>query len=323
MRRLVAIVFAGVLLTGAASAYAWEGGGFGFQSVKSVSATFTATTANGVQTSTCTGTDGGTYVASRGEYTGTATSTEPTLSGPATIDAQSLINTTTGVGFVTGSLSIAATGGTTTTGFSAVYSKGTIVGFTIGGGGGGQGGGHFEHSIRAHYDGGNGNQGSSDDDQGGGGGNSGVQLLANLNAGFDAMGGFTNGQLGGPTSSGGGAVELSQGGCAQAPAQTTEQVDVRGIVSAVSPTSITAGGVTCVVPSSLATAVGQFKNGDAVFMECTFSAGTTTLTQIAAANQGGGGGDWHGSVVFHGPVGNKMMAKAGFPHRFFYSNRHH
>src|SRR5579872_3951159 len=99
MRRLITIV-AVLVFVGAGIAVAHENDG---KSIKQVSATFTATTASNVRTDTCTATDG-TYTTTRGDYTGTATSTDPTLNGNASVDAESVVNTTTGYGTVDGKL---------------------------------------------------------------------------------------------------------------------------------------------------------------------------------------------------------------------------
>ena len=74
MRKLVWITIAVAALAGAGLAVAH---GFDSKSVKSVSATFTATTAGNVRTSTCTGSDGHTYATTKATFTGTATSSEP------------------------------------------------------------------------------------------------------------------------------------------------------------------------------------------------------------------------------------------------------
>src|SRR5438105_15882876 len=98
MRKLI-----GSIITVAALAFAGFAVAHGFESksVKKVDAAFTATTAGDSSTRTCTGADG-TYTKTRATYTGTATSSEPSLNGPVTIYAESLVNTTTGVGLVTG-----------------------------------------------------------------------------------------------------------------------------------------------------------------------------------------------------------------------------
>ncbi len=144
------------------------------KSAKSVAGTFTATTASKVETRTCTTTDGKTLVSSTGTYTGTATG-DPDLTGPATLSAHALINSTDNLGSVSGTLKVAVSSSADTTArYNAVYSGGSLAGLATG------------HAQDEH-----------------------TKLLANLSAGFSAAGGFTNGKIGG--TSGGGAVELGPG----------------------------------------------------------------------------------------------------------------
>jgi hypothetical protein len=75
----------------------------GVKNVKEVTGTFTATTVSKLQTRTCTTSDGKTLVATNGTYTGTA-SGDADLTGPARINARSVVNTTDGVGVVSGRL---------------------------------------------------------------------------------------------------------------------------------------------------------------------------------------------------------------------------
>jgi hypothetical protein len=258
MRRLI-LTAAGVLvLVGAGIAVAHDNNG---NSIKQVSATFTATAPSNVRTDTCTASDG-TYASSRGDYTGTTTSTEPTLNGKASVSAESVINTTTGYGTVDGKLRIdTADGKHTTAQFDAVYKNGHIAGLAEG----------------------RGSEGSW------------TKLIANLSADYTAAGGFANGLLGGTT--GGDAVLVSSGGCKQSSTSKPDTIDVHGTVSAVSatPPSITAAGVTCVVPTTLATAVAAIHVGDRVELKCTVSGTTNTLASVNGDHQGGDhqGGDHH------------------------------
>ena len=92
-----------------------------------MNATFSAPTSSVAWTLTCTGTDG-TYSATRAVYTGTAASSEPTLNGPLTLNTQSLVNTTTGLGTVSGDFAITATGGRVAGSLSSVISSGAVAG---------------------------------------------------------------------------------------------------------------------------------------------------------------------------------------------------
>ncbi len=188
--------------------------------------------------------DSSTYATSRGDYTGTAVSTDSTLNGNASVSAESVINTTTGFGTVNGKLRIqTADGKHTVAQFDAVYTNGHIVGLAEG---------HGSQSWS--------------------------KLVANLSADFTAAGGFANGKLGGTT--GGDAVEVTSGGCKPASSSKPDTIQVHGAITAVSATSITAAGVTCVVPATLATAVGALHVGDRVELKCTVSGTTNTLTKV-------------------------------------------
>ena len=251
MRRLIWIAATVIGLVGAGIAVAHENNG---KSIKQVSATFAATTASNVRTDTCTATDG-TYATTRADYTGTATSTEPTLNGTASVSAESVINTTTGFGTVDGRIRIdTADGKHTVAAFDAVYSNGHIAGLAEGRG--------------------------SD---------SWNKLIANLSADYTAAGGFANGKLGG--TAGGDAVLVSSGGCQQSSSSKPETIDVHGAVTAftpaTAPTSITAAGVTCVVPTTLATAVAALHVGDRVELKCTVAGGMNTLASVNGDHHGG------------------------------------
>src|SRR4249920_358371 len=101
MRRLIWIAATSLALIGAGIAVAHEGQG---KSVKQVAATFTATTAGDVRTSTCTDSSNVIYTTTRGRWTGT-TAGDPTLTGNATLDAEFLVNSS-GDGIVSGRLRI-------------------------------------------------------------------------------------------------------------------------------------------------------------------------------------------------------------------------
>ena len=179
MRKFL-IVAVGVLAlttTGLAVAKGLKGG----KSMKTVAGTFAATPTADVKTKTCTTSDSKTIVASHGKYTGVATGAtagDADLTGPVTLDVHSVVNTTDDVGVVEGKLKIdVASGKDTALHFDAVYDHGKLAGLARG---------------HAH--------------------DPGMQVLANLSAGFSAKG-FADGKLGGGTA-GGSAVELGPGKCA-------------------------------------------------------------------------------------------------------------
>src|SRR5262249_30521684 len=181
--------------------------GFDSKAVKQVSATFSATTASNLRTSTCTGADG-TYAKSVANYSGNAMSSEPSLNGTARITAASFVNTTTGVGTVSGNATIDTSTGHTSFNFEGVLTHGSLVGLAEG------------HSRR--------------DD---------VKLLANISADYSAAGGFGSGKIGGAAN--GDAVLITPGGChppKAPPPPKPERVKASGAITAVptaSPGSIT------------------------------------------------------------------------------------
>lgn len=241
MRRLIWTAIAALALAGAGLALA---DGFDSKAVKSVGATFTATTAGGLKTRTCTNADG-TFAVTSGRYTGTATSSDPSLNGPITLAVRALINTTKNLGTVGGKLRIDAAGDRDTVArFDAVYSGGSIAGLA-------------EGRAQEPYS----------------------RLIANLSAGYSPAGGFTGGKLG--DTAGGAAVELGPGKCKPAETTRPEKVEVHGTVTALSATSITVAGVTCAIPAGLQGPVAsKVKVGDRVEMRCTTESGQATLTKI-------------------------------------------
>jgi hypothetical protein len=275
MRKLVLITAAVVALgcTGLAVAH-----GLDSKSVKAVGFPNVSLTASGtVQTSTCTGSDG-TYTRSKGTYTGTISGAtgDSNLNGPVTIDATSLVNTTTNVGTVTGHIRFGTTPppphgddkGPGDVHFEAVYSgtgSPNIWGVADG------------HLRGSHAD-----------------------LLGNISGSFNATGGLTGLQLGG-TAAGGPAVETSDGGCKPTPPPAPPKPDrshAEGVVTALNTNtgagSITVAGTTCTIPDALLTQVKNLNltagsNGSRVEIDCTSGA----LTKIEAPG--------HGKIENHGP----------------------
>jgi hypothetical protein len=83
----------------------------GAKSAKAVAGTFTAaaSTTSSTSTRTCTTTDGKTIVQTDGQYTGAAAG-DPDFTGPITLRARSVINTTDNVGVVDGRFKIDVAG---------------------------------------------------------------------------------------------------------------------------------------------------------------------------------------------------------------------
>jgi hypothetical protein len=237
------VTFAAVVLVAlVATSFAVAHGIEGAKSAKSVAATFTAA-GSSTSTRTCTTTDGKTIVVTDGKYTGAAAG-DPDLTGAITLRARSVINTTDNVGTVDGRLAIDASGKNTEAAFSAVYDHGAIAGLAAG-------------KARESKN----------------------KVIANLSATFSAASGFTAGKLGGGTA-GGGAVEVSSGGCKSA-GTPSEKSSARGTISALSTTSITVAGLTCALPTALSAGVNaKFKTTDSVTIDCALVSGTNTLTKI-------------------------------------------
>ena len=106
-------------------------------SVQSVNATFDATTVTQHSLTTCSINGGDTFQATRATYTGTATSSDPRLTGTLTIRAWSLVDTTNGVGHLFGNFRINGTGrnrahGTLNAAISGGTASGLARGFTGG-----------------------------------------------------------------------------------------------------------------------------------------------------------------------------------------------
>jgi hypothetical protein len=240
------ILASATLVALAATGFAVAHGVDGTKSAKLVSGTFTTGTPSQFKTRSCTTSDGKTLVATEGVYTGIAASTtagNTDLTGPITVKARSLINSTDGVGVVSGTLKIGASGGDTVAHFDTVYSAGQIAGLASG------------HAQDPH-----------------------AKLLGNLSSAFNfsSTGGFGSGKLGGGTS-GGAAVELGPGKCepSQAVKETSE---ARGTVAA-SGTSVTVASLTCTVPASLQAKVTSLV-GMRAEIHCSLSGGVNTLVKI-------------------------------------------
>jgi hypothetical protein len=241
MQRLLVVIAAGSALAVAGVAVAK---GLDVQAVKQVGATFTAATVVNSSTSTCTNADG-TFVVTKAEYLGTASSSEPSLNGPLRLKVTSLINTTKNLGVVSGRFRIdTASSRDTTASLHAVYANGQVHGLV---------------------------SGRVKDPSAG--------LLGDLSSGFSATGGFTNGKLGG-TDGGGAAVRLQRGDCKRAQTVGAQRVRARGAVTAVSSTSLTVAGVACAVPTTLARRLTDVRSGDVVEIRCALLNGVLTLTEI-------------------------------------------
>ena len=150
--------------------------------------TFDAGSVARSHSSSCTSTDG-VYQTTSATYGGTSTSTDPRLAGSITIQARSILNTTTQLGWLSGSLHVRNASGTSTSAdIDAALTSGKAVGFLRG--------------STHHSDG---------------------RLMASFAASFTPGGGFSAGQVGtgGATNAG---VIFSSGSCSQSKRVTTTAV---------------------------------------------------------------------------------------------------
>jgi hypothetical protein len=241
MRKLMLLAVGLVALATAGIAVAH--GIEGAKTAKAVAGTFAATTVSKTETRSCTTTEAKTIEITQGRWTGTATG-DADLTGPVVVQAKSTINTTDGVGVVEGRIRIdVASGRDTSAGFSAVYDHGKLAGLAVG---------------QAH--------------------DPSARLIANVSAAFTTATGFSDGKIG--ASAGGSAVELGPTRC-MSTKTPSERSDARGTVSAVSSSSITVAGLTCAVPSDLASKVADVKVNDRAEIRCALVSGTNTLVRIA------------------------------------------
>jgi hypothetical protein len=149
------------------------------QTTQQASATFAAAAVSQSRSSTCTSSDG-VYQDTTATYTGTSTSGDGRLNGPATIRVRSILNTTTQLGWLSGSFKVQSSAGPS----SSADIDGALAGGKVTG---------FLRGTNHRSDG---------------------QLMASFSASFTPGGGFTSGQLGtGSTNNTG--VFFTSGSCTQ------------------------------------------------------------------------------------------------------------
>jgi len=148
------------------------------QVTQQAAATFAATSVTHTSSQTCTASDG-TYTETTATYEGTATSDDARLAGPLVIRAHSVVDTTTGLGWVDGTYRVR----------------------------GGDGNGNASGNLHAAIAGGDAVgtvAGETDGPQG--------RLVATFSSGFTASGGFSSGTLGSGSLAGAGGV-FERGTC--------------------------------------------------------------------------------------------------------------
>lgn len=161
------------------------------QTTKAAAADLAATTVSQSSTRTCTASDGA-YRETTATYRGSATSSDPRLNGDLTIRAHSVVNTTTGLGWLDGTLSTRGSNGRAAGTIHAAISGGSAVGSVAG------------SATRPE-----------------------ARLVASFSSGFSQTGGFTSGKLGSGSASGAGVL-YTHGDCRKAKQlKATVSFDVR------------------------------------------------------------------------------------------------
>jgi hypothetical protein len=131
-RRAPVTVAAAIALAVAGIALADHGPG----TTTLVSATFYANTVGASQSQACTGANNNAYTVTDASYTGAASSADSRLTGPLTISVQSVYDSTTNVGTLTGDVEIDGTSASQPSHFraalTAVDVNGTVQGYLIG-----------------------------------------------------------------------------------------------------------------------------------------------------------------------------------------------
>lgn len=248
MRRTIVIALvAAVALTTAGIAVAT----LGPSGVSATTATFSAARSHG-ETRTCTG-NGSTYEITRGRYVGTIDFAEPNneLDGPLTIDARSVLNTTTGIGYV--DAWVRGRDGDRTV-------RGRLVG-TLDGSGKVDG---FFQGRASHR--------------------SGV-LLGAVSATFTAAGGFADGRLGNGTTSLP-AVLVGKPCTSTKPAGIAVRLLVRGDVAAIAPDAITVNprdgspAQSCKLKAGVSPSTAGIAVGSKVEIRCGLVQGEMTLLKL-------------------------------------------
>ncbi len=150
------------------------------QTTQQASSTFTAASVSQTRSSSCTSTDG-VYQDTTATYTGTSASSDARLSGAVTIRVRSVLNTTTQLGWLSGTLHVRnSSGPSTSASIDGALAGGQATGFL-------RGNGHRDEA----------------------------RLMASFSAAFTPGGGFASGQLGagGATNAG---VFFAPGSCSTA-----------------------------------------------------------------------------------------------------------
>jgi len=145
---------------------------------QAAAATFDAQTVDKLSSNSCTAPNGDTLVWTEASYTGNASSSNAQLDGPLAIYAHSVVDTTTGVGYVEGRFEVGPDGSTNDGHFVAALSGSGAAGFS-------------EAELQSP-DG---------------------RLMASFSSTFDPQTGFSNGSLGTGNANGAGVILSNDQGC--------------------------------------------------------------------------------------------------------------
>jgi len=242
------------------------------QTTQRATSTFAAAAVTQSRSSTCTSTDG-VYQGTTATYTGSSASSDARLNGTVTIRVRSILNTTTQLGWLSGSLSVRSSSGPSTSAeLDGALAGGQATGFL-------RGNGHRDEA----------------------------KLMASFSAAFTPGGGFASGQLGagGATNAG---VLFTSGSCSTAKRYSATAafrlgLNTNEVVPRVSGLRASAdGNLTFDVSRD---SFGAITGGNAVFyLNYRFPA-AVTLTGLTL-NQGNRGAN--GSVVLDSGIGTVVDA---------------
>jgi hypothetical protein len=157
------------------------------QSTQAAAADFTASSVSRSHSETCVASDG-TYQFTTATYTGTATSSDPRLNGTVEVRAASVVNTTTKLGWVDGTLRIRGTDAGANGRIHAAIANGAAVGSLAG-------------------------EGARPE----------AKLVASLSAAFTPDAGFSSGKIGSGSANGAGVL-FTRGECRKAKRQPSTAV---------------------------------------------------------------------------------------------------
>jgi CHRD domain len=236
------------------------------QSTQAAAADFAAGSVSRSHTTTCTASDG-TYQFTTATYTGTATSSDPRLNGTVEIRSSSVVNTTTKLGWLDGTLRVRGTNAGTSGTIHAAIANGAAVGSVVG-------------------------QGTRPE----------AKLVASLSAAFAPAAGFSAGKIGSGSANGAGVL-YTRGDCRKPKQQPSTAVfHLHLTPGQVVPriTGLNAEGTGNLTLDLTRDASGNVTGGNVVFYVNYRFPGSVTITGLAL-HQGARGSN--GPVALDAAVG--------------------